>query len=323
MVEEALAALADGWPRTVSFGYSDGEAFAVGLTCGGTVRLLVAPYVEPAVVALAGVLEHAGAAALATVVSTVGAESASAAVGETMLVRPDGEVAGEITGTALAAVVRRDALAALDAGWSGLRHYGHQGEAARDEVEVFIECFAPPPRMIIFGAMDFAASLARLASMLGYRATVCDARATFATAERFPMAAEVVVEWPHRYLDTVGAVLGPRDAVCILTHDPKFDVPATMAALRSGAGYIGVMGSRRTHAERAERLKQAGAREDDLARLMSPIGLDIGARIPEETAVSICAEIIALRSGHDVPSLRNGSGPIHGEADAAALAVGR
>lgn len=323
VVEEALAALADGRPRTVSFGFSDDEPFAVGLTCGGTVRLLVVPSVGDAVVALAGVLEQAGSAALATVVSTVGAESATAAVGETMLVRADGEATGEITGTTLAAVVRRDTRAALDAGWSALRHYGYQGEAARDEVEVLIECYRPPPRMIIFGAMDFAASLARLASMLGYRATVCDARATFATAERFPMAAEVVVEWPHRYLDTVGAMLGPRDAVCILTHDPKFDVPATMAALRSGAGYIGVLGSRRTHAERAERLKQAGAREDDLARLMSPIGLDIGARSPEETAVSICAEIIALRSGREVPSLRDGCGPIHRGAETAALGVRR
>ena len=281
---------------------------------------------EPAPPRLYEVLSSALRASLpVALVTVVRSRTGGAQVGAKLLVEGSGgeRVLGSLGQPDLDRVVANDARAALARGLSLTRHYGPAGEARRDEVEVFVESFAPPPRLVIFGAVDFTAALAGAGKLLGFQVTVCDARPVFATPQRFPAADEVVVEWPDRLLERLGPELGPRDAVCILTHDPKFDVPATMAALRSGAGYIGVMGSRRTHAERAERLKQAGAREDDLARLMSPIGLDIGARSPEETAVSICAEIIALRSGHDVPSLRNGSGPIHGEADAAALAVGR
>jgi xanthine dehydrogenase accessory factor len=166
--------------------------------------------------------------------------------------------------------------------------------------------------MIIFGAVDFTAALASAGKLLGYHVVVCDARPIFATPERFPMADEVVVEWPNRYLDRVGQDLGSRDAVCVLTHDTKFDVPAVVGALRTDVGYLGAMGSRRTHDERWKRLLDAGAHPDELtARLMSPIGLDIGARTPEETAIAICAEIIASRTGITVPSLRRGDGPIH------------
>jgi xanthine dehydrogenase accessory factor len=179
-------------------------------------------------------------------------------------------------------------------------------------VSVFVESFAPPPQMLIFGAVDFTAALGRVAKILGYRVTVCDAREVFATPKRFPMADEIVVDWPNRVFDRVGASLGPRDAVCILTHDPKFDVPAVLGALKSRAGYIGVMGSRKTHDKRLERLLDEGVDIDEFdARVMSPIGLDIGARSPEETAVSICAEIIARRTGRTPPSLRDRSGPIH------------
>ncbi len=191
------------------------------------------------------------------------------------------------------------------------RHYGRHGEAREREVSVFIESFAPPPTMIIFGAVDFTAALARVAKILGYRVTVCDARPVFATQSRFPMADEVVVDWPDRYLAKVGADLGPRDAVCVLTHDPKFDVPAIVAALETKVGYLGAMGSRKTHGERVARLREAGVDDEGLARVMAPIGLDIGARTPEETAVSICAEIIALRTGRRAPSLRDADGPIH------------
>jgi xanthine dehydrogenase accessory factor len=166
--------------------------------------------------------------------------------------------------------------------------------------------------MLIFGAVDFTAALAKVAKILGYRVTVCDAREVFATKRRFPMADEIVVDWPNRVFERVGADLLPRDAVCILTHDPKFDVPAVQGALASRAGYIGVMGSRRTHAKRTERLAEVGITDPaQLARIMAPIGLDLGARSPEETAVSICAEIIALRTGHTAPSLRDADGPIH------------
>ncbi|HET9689836.1 MAG TPA: XdhC/CoxI family protein [Acidimicrobiales bacterium] len=208
-------------------------------------------------------------------------------------------------------VVVRDTLGELAVGATVTRHYGRRGEARGRDLAVFVESFAPPPAMVIFGAVDFTAALARVAKVLGYRVTVCDARPVFATRARFPMADEVVVAWPDKHLAEVGPSLGPRDAVCVLTHDPKFDVPAIVAALGTGVGYLGVMGSRRTHDERTARLRAAGVDDAGLARLMSPIGLDLGARTPEETAVSICAEVIALRAGRSAPSLRDRSGPIH------------
>jgi xanthine dehydrogenase accessory factor len=166
--------------------------------------------------------------------------------------------------------------------------------------------------MWIFGAVDFTAALAKVAKVLGYRVAVCDAREIFATRRRFPMADEVRVTWPGAMFEERGAQLSARDAVCILTHDPKFDVPAVQGALATKVGYIGVMGSRTTHAKRMQRLAEVGVSDPhDLERLMSPIGLDIGARTPEETAISICAEIIARRTGRVTPSLRDGDGPIH------------
>ena len=155
--------------------------------------------------------------------------------------------------------------------------------------------------MIIFGAVDFTAALVRAGKLLGYRVTVCDAREVFATPARFPMADEVVNDWPDRYLAKVADTLGPRDAVCVLTHDAKFDVPAIVAALETRVGYLGAMGCRRTHAERVERLREAGVDEAGLDRVMAPIGLDIGARTPEETAIAVCAEIIARRTGRPAP----------------------
>jgi len=239
-------------------------------------------------------------------------------VGGKLLVRPDHEPIGSLGHDELDRVAHRDALAELEAGRSGVRHYGPAGETTPEDlvdtpvVRVFVESWAPPPQMWIFGAVDFTAALAKVAKVLGYRVTVCDAREVFATRRRFPMADEVRVTWPTPMFDERGEELGSRDAVCILTHDPKFDVPAVQGALATGVGYIGVMGSRTTHDKRIERLAEAGVTDrDDLGRLMSPIGLDIGARTPEETAVSICAEIIARRTGRVAPSLRDGEGPIH------------
>jgi xanthine dehydrogenase accessory factor len=165
--------------------------------------------------------------------------------------------------------------------------------------------------MIIFGAVDFTAALVKVAKLLGYRVTVCDARAVFATVQRFPMADEVVNDWPDRYLAKVSEDLGPRDAICVLTHDHKFDVPAIAAAVKTRVGYLGAMGSRRTHEGRVERLREAGLADAEINRVQSPIGLDVGARTPEETAIAICAEIIALRTGRHALSLRETSGPIH------------
>jgi xanthine dehydrogenase accessory factor len=238
--------------------------------------------------------------------------------GAKLLVRPGEAPIGSLGNDELDRVAHRDALAELEAGRSGVRHYGPHGETTPEDlvdtpiVRVFVESWAPPPQMWIFGAVDFTAALAKVAKVLGYRVTVCDAREIFATRRRFPMADEVRVTWPSPMFDERGAELGPRDAVCILTHDPKFDVPAVQGALATSVGYIGVMGSRTTHEKRMERLADVGVTDPaDLDRLMSPIGLDIGARTPEETAISICAEIIARRTGRIAPSLRDGSGPIH------------
>ena len=239
-------------------------------------------------------------------------------IGAKLLIEPDGASEGTLGHPELDRVVARDALAELEAARSGVRNYGPAGETTPEDlvdqptISIFIESHAPPPQMWIFGAVDFTASLARVAKVLGYRVTVCDAREVFATRRRFPMADEVKVTWPTPVFEEHGDELGPRDAVCILTHDPKFDVPAVQGALATEVGYIGVMGSRTTHSKRMERLAEVGVTgPDDLERLMSPIGLDIGARTPEETAVSICAEIIARRTGRDVSSLRDGTGAIH------------
>ncbi len=233
-------------------------------------------------------------------------------LGAKLLVEPGAAPLGTLGDPDLDRVVARDALAELAAGLTSTRHYGRHGEARERDVGVFIESFVAPPRMVIFGAVDFTAALARVAKLLGYHVTVCDARAVFATPARFRMADAVVNEWPDRFFAAVDEPLGPRDSVCVLTHDAKFDVPAIIGALATDVGYIGAMGSRRTHATRMARLREAGVDDAALARVMAPIGLDIGGRTPEETAIAICAEIIALRTGRSGgPSLRAGEGPIH------------
>jgi xanthine dehydrogenase accessory factor len=233
--------------------------------------------------------------------------------GAKLVVRPGAVpvVAGSLGDLDLDRVVGRDALGELAAGLSVTRHYGRHGEARERDVSVFIESFAPPPQMVIFGAVDFTAALAKVAKVLGYRVTVCDARPVFVTRARFPMADELVVAWPDKHLAEIGPSLAERDVVCVLTHDPKFDVPAIVGALATRVGYLGAMGSRRTSDERDVRLRAAGVDDAGLERVMAPIGLDIGARTPEETAIAICAEIIALRTGRSAPSLRDAHGPIH------------
>lgn len=245
--------------------------------------------------------------ALATVIAGPG-------TGGKLLVGPDLPALGTLGDADLDRVVARDALGELAAGTTTVRHYGEHGQAREAVVAVFVESFAPPPHMLVFGAVDFTAALVRVAKVLGYRVTVCDAREVFATRKRFPQADEVVVDWPDRLLGRVGASLTARDAVCVLTHDAKFDVPALVSALATDVGYIGAMGSRRTHADRVGRLVEAGVDDAGLARIRAPIGLDIGARTPEETAVSICAEIIARRTGRSAArALTDTDGPIHRE----------
>jgi xanthine dehydrogenase accessory factor len=302
VVTEALDVLATGDRRLVTFGYSDDDAFAVGLTCGGTVHLFIEPF--PGVPELEAAIRDHRPAVLATVVDGSGA-------GDSMLLIEGAAPTGSLANADLQRVVQRDAEAALAAGTTSVRRYGDCGEANEDSVTVFIEAFAPPPRLLVFGAVDFTAALVRVAKVLGFHVTVCDAREVFATKARFPLADEVVVDWPNRYLAEVGGSLGPRDAVCVLTHDAKFDVPAIIAALGTKVGYLGAMGSRRTTEQRAERLREEGVTDEQLERLLAPIGLDLGARTPEETAVAICAEIIAHRTGRSAPRLRDGDGPIH------------
>ena len=331
--------LVEACPTVRTFGYSDDEAFAVGLTCGGTLKILIEPEMNEIYHVIADLLGSETPFVRATIVaakdSTVVPRSGSEydtedlspegvnafevfgdlpSVGETQVITNSGLVSGLIASGELSAVILRDSLGALSSSSTMVRHYGRNGQAKLDEVEVLFEVFAPPPRMIIFGAVDFTAALARLAKMLGYRVTVCDARPLFATRQRFPMADEVVVDWPDRYLERVGSELGTRDAICVLTHDPKFDVPAISSAVATQVGYIGAMGSRRTNEERNKRLVDFGVDVDQLERVMGPIGLDIGARTPEETAVSIMAEVVSLRAKKRGVSLRDGDGPIHSRA---------
>ncbi|MGA8209615.1 MAG: XdhC family protein, partial [Nocardioidaceae bacterium] len=213
--------------------------------------------------------------------------------------------------------VADDARGLLAAGHDQTLSYGPDGERRGEGMRVFVWSFAPPARMLVFGAIDFAAAVARMGGFLGYRVTVCDARPVFATASRFPSADEVVVTWPHRYLrqEIDAGRVDRRTVVCVLTHDPKFDVPLLAVALRhEDLGYVGAMGSRRTHEDRAQRLRDAGLSSAELARLSSPVGLDLGARTPEETAVSIAAEIIALRWGGGGARLAERGGRIHHES---------
>ena len=232
-------------------------------------------------------------------------------LGAKLLVEESGFSLGSLGGEELYRVVERDAIAMLEAGTSEVRHYGSHGEARQHDLSVFIECHSRRPHLVIFGAVDFTRALASQGKLLGFRVTVCDAREVFATRRRFPMADEVVVDWPDRLLARIGNDLGPRDAVCVLTHDAKFDVPAIMGSLPTRVGYLGAMGSRQTHEKRLERLLEEGVTAEELKRVKSPIGLDIGGRTPEETAVSIVAEIIALRTGRNAPSLSEAKGSIH------------
>jgi xanthine dehydrogenase accessory factor len=254
---------------------------------------------------LAAAIRSDEPAALATVIDGPGC-------GAKLLIRPGQPPRGTLQDPDLDRVVARDARGELAAGRNAVRHYGAHGEARESTVTVFVETFAPPPTLLVFGAVDFTAALVKVAKVLGYRVTVCDAREVFATRARFPQADEVVVDWPDRLLSRIGPTLGPRDAVCVLTHDAKFDVPALVAAVATGAGYIGAMGSRRTHADRVRRLQEAGLDAAALRRIRAPIGLDIGARTPEETAVAICAEIITDRTGRTwTAPLSRTDGPIH------------
>ncbi|WP_214413614.1 XdhC family protein [Sphaerisporangium fuscum] len=304
--ELARQVVVDGRPVLQRYGVSDDDAFSVGLTCGGIIDVLVEPVSRktfPELGAIAASVRRREPVAVATVVSVPGR------VGTRRVIWPGGS-AGSLGVARLDDAVDDDARGMLAQGLTGVRRYGPEGERRLDDLAVFVHSFAPPPRMLVFGAIDFAAAVARIGKFLGYHVVVCDARPVFATSKRFPDADEVVVKWPHDYLAVTP--VDERTVICVLTHDPKFDVPLLEVALRTRAGYIGAMGSRRTHADRLERLREAGVPERELARLRSPIGLDLGARTPEETAVSIAAELIQLRWGGSGMALTETSGRIHG-----------
>ncbi|MBV7695919.1 XdhC family protein [Streptomyces sp. TRM70350] len=310
-------ALQDGEPVLERFGYSDDDAFAVGLTCGGVIDILVTPVragdpVRSVVASAVAAASRREPAAVARIVSG----PAELTGGRALLVRSDGSYDGGFGAhPELDRTVAAEAGAFLDAGRTGTLEIGEQGSRCGAPLTVLVESSVPAPRMIVFGAIDFASALVRVGKFLGYHVTVCDARPVFATRARFPEADEIVVEWPHEYLERTG--VDARTVLCVLTHDAKFDVPLLKLALRLPVAYVGAMGSRRTHLDRNRRLRDVGLTDLELARLRSPIGLDLGARTPEETALSIAAEIVANRRGGSGVSLTGAHTPIHHDVPSA------
>jgi xanthine dehydrogenase accessory factor len=311
----AETVVASGEPVLERYGVSDDDAFAVGLTCGGILDVWVEKVSRetfPELGEIAGDIEAGRPVALATVIE----HPDPAWLGRRVVVRPDHDTVGSIGSPRADDAVRDDAIGLLAAGTNATLTYGPDGERRGEGMRVFVWSFAPKPRLLVFGAIDFAAAVARVGAFLGYHVTVCDARPVFATASRFPDADEVVVDWPHRYLtaEHEAGRIDPRTVLTVLTHDPKFDVPLLEVALRlPELAYVGAMGSRRTHEDRLARLAEAGLTDGEIAGLSSPIGLDLGARTPEETAISIAAEIIAGRWGGSGERLARTEGRIHGE----------
>ncbi|BDM71424.1 hypothetical protein HEK616_49110 [Streptomyces nigrescens] len=317
-------ALRTGEPVLERFGYSDEDAFAVGLTCGGIIDILVQPirtgaprsahggaageWVDSTADTLAAGLAAAAAGEAAAVARII--EGPAELLGRALLVRPDGTHEGTLGGhPALDRTAIEETRALLDAGRTTTLEIGADGSQCGQPVVLLVESSVPAPRMIVFGAIDFASALVRVGKFLNYHVTVCDARPVFATRTRFPDADEIVVDWPHRYLDS--QELDGRTVLCVLTHDAKFDVPLLERALKLPVAYVGAMGSRRTHLDRLQRLRDVGLTELELNRLRSPIGLDLGARTPEETALSIAAEIVANRRGGTGTPLTGAHTPIH------------
>jgi xanthine dehydrogenase accessory factor len=300
--------IADGGYRYETYGVSDGDAYAVGLTCGGILEVFIEPVnaeTWPELPGISASIEAGEPVAVATIVK------GPHGVGRHLVVRESG-VEGDLGTSRLNDTVGADVLGLLESGTTGFLHYGSEGERLGTDLEVFVASYSPAPRMVIFGAIDFSAALAKAGKLLGFHVTVVDAREIFATRKRMPDADEVVVDWPHRWLDS--QTIDSRTVICVLTHDPKFDVPALKSAVTTKAAYIGAMGSRRTHEDRVIRLKEAGLTDEEIARIHSPIGLDLGARTPEETAISIAAEIVQARWGGSGKALTKSDGPIHAGA---------
>ncbi|WP_022882206.1 XdhC family protein [Gryllotalpicola ginsengisoli] len=310
--ELATQAIGGAPPLLQRFGIADDDAFAVGLSCGGILDVFVEAVSRatfPELEQLAADIRAGRPVAVATVVD----HPEPARVGRHLVVSPE-STAGSLGSPTADLRVGDDARGLLAQARTETLGFGPEGERLGSGMRVFVHSFAPAPRLLVFGANDFAAALARQAGLLGYRATVCDARPVFATTARFPDVDEVVVAWPAEYLaaQIADGLVDERTVICVLTHDPKFDVPLLTTALRGPqVAYVGAMGSRRTHDDRMRRLREAGLIDDELQRMHSPIGLDLGARTPEETAVSIAAEIIAAREAASGAPLAARTGPIH------------
>jgi xanthine dehydrogenase accessory factor len=321
-VESAVAGTAldmleeRGAPKLVTYGISDELAGTVGLMCGGIVHIFIHEISDGArhsVLAWLDALAEERPAALATLLDGEHA-------GEKLFVTAEESLGTLHDGALLERNVAQEARGLTVQGRSTVRSFGEDGASLGSGLRVHIAANAEPPRMVIFGAIDFASALAPLAKGLGYRVTIADPRRAFLDSPRFSFAAETVAAWPQAVLD--GVTLGPRDAVLVFTHDPKLDVPAVRAALGTDAGYVGALGSRRTTEDRSARLREEGVDEEALARVHAPCGLDIGASTVEETAVAILAEIIAHRTGRTGASLRDASGPIRRERDESADLLG-
>ncbi len=337
--ELATSVVESGAPVLQRYGVSDDDAFAVGLTCGGILDVYVEKISPETFPQFATVVDAIRSSTPVAVVTCVAAARAAAVVaagapaidgaipdpdpatgdpadrlGRRLIVFED-HVEGTLGNDRIDDAVADDARGLLATGKTGTLKYGYDGERRGDELTLFVASYHAQPRMIVFGAIDFAAAVARMGAFLGYRVTVCDARPVFATKRRFPDADEVIVAWPHRYLkaESDAGRLDERTVVCVLTHDPKFDAPVLEVALRLPLAYVGAMGSRRTHDDRLKRLREAGLTEDEMSRLASPVGLDLGARTPEETAVSVAAEIISARWGGSGERLTAREGRIHHE----------
>jgi xanthine dehydrogenase accessory factor len=281
--EAVAAARGSGHASVIRYGISDDLAWSVGLACGGTIDVLVQPSVPDEVLAAArGEGADNGAGLGSTVVTELPADApppATPGSGTT-----GGTTGGPTGGPPDLGAIRREALAA-----------GRSRTVELDDRTVFIEAFPARPRLVVVGATEIARSLVGLAGALGYETIVIDARAAFATPERFPDVDRLLTAWPEEAFAEIH--LGPNDAVAILSHDPKFDEPAILDAFRRNARYVGAVGSRKTQADRRCRLLEAGLTEAQLAELRGPIGLDLGGREPAETALAILAEIVAARRG--------------------------
>ncbi|GAA4987619.1 XdhC family protein [Yinghuangia aomiensis] len=299
--EVAREVLAHGRSVVEHYGIGAEDAYAAGLTCGGALDVLVERVDAASFPDFGAVADAVAAGSPVAVVTRI---SGPGDLGRRRVVFPDRSV-GSLGYPDLDAALDTEARRLLATGGSAIRERGGH--------RFFVHAFAPPPRMIVFGAIDFARAVCRIGAFLGYRITVCDARPVFATRERFPEADEVVVRWPHDYL--AATETDERTVLCVLTHDPKFDIPLLRTALRMPVAYVGAMGSRATHEDRLARLRAEGLGAPELARLRSPIGLDLRGRTPEETAVSVAAEIIALRHGGSGLPLARTRGAIHDSPD--------